>query len=210
MSVGEHTGHVGRKFLDVSHLGTVEHGHRDPLWWGVMLLIAIETTMFALLATSYAYLRGNEHVWPPTGALQPPITIMLATLLTLVLSILPMAWAFRAAQRDDLRNVRLGMVGVTIVSAIALVPRALEFATIGYNWNSHAYGSIVWAILFMHTFHLASGVVENVVMTTLLYKGPVEKKHMLDVRLGGYYWWFVAGSWIFFWALIYGDALMQR
>jgi heme/copper-type cytochrome/quinol oxidase subunit 3 len=202
--------HVGRRFLDVSHLGTVVHGHRDPLWWGVMLLMAIEGTMFALLAASYGYLRGNESVWPPTGAIQPPISLTLATVVILILSGVSMAWAFRAASHDDLRNVRLGMIVTTILSAVALIPRGYEFAMLGYKWNSHAYGSIVWAIYFMHTFHLVSGVIENMVLTTLLYKGPVEKKHMLDARLGGYYWWFVVVSWVLLWALIFGDTLLQR
>lgn len=206
----QHEGHVGRRFLDVSGLPSFAFGPRDSLWWGVMLLIAIEGTMFALLAVSYAYLRGNESVWPPAGAVQPPISVTLLTLVILLLSCVPMAWAFRAAVHDDLRRVRQGMLWATILSLLALIPRTMEFQKLGYNWNSHAYGSMVWAIYFMHTFHLAAGAVENIVFTTLIYKGPVERKHMLDVRLGSYYWWFVVAGWVVMWAMIFGDTLLQR
>ncbi len=194
--------HVGRKLLDVSHLPSHAFGHRDPLWWGVWGLIVIETMMFALLGMSYFYLRGNYTIWPPPGAQQPPLWISSTTVLVLLLSCIPMYIAFRAAWDGKLRMIRIGMVGVTLLSAAALLPRAFEFATIGYNWNSHAYGSVVWGMYFMHTLHLVSGVLENGVFTALMFIGPVEKKHMLDVRLGSYYWWFVVASWIVIWIIV--------
>ncbi len=201
---------LGRKMLDVSRLPTIAFGHRDPLWWAVWLLISIESTMFAMLATSYFYLRGNFSEWPPTGSANAPLPVSITTIALLVISGAPAYFAFRAALDGKLRVVQLGMLGATIVSALAAVARWFELEGINYKWNTHAYGSIVWAIYFMHSFHLLSGVIENAVMTVLLYKGPVEKKHMLDVRLGTIYWWFVIVAWIPFWLLITLDEVVLR
>src|SRR6185295_12855877 len=162
------------------------------------------------LLTSYFYLRGNETEWPPTGAAQAPLWLTLSVVLVLLASCVPVWVAFRAALEGRLRPIQLGMLWGTILSAVALALRAYELAAIGYQWNSHAYGSIVWALYFMHTFHLASGVVENLVMTALLYKGPVEKKHMVDLRLSSIYWWFVALSWMVIWAIVMFDDLLFR
>lgn len=202
--------HVGRRFIDVSALPTFAFGHRDPIWWGVWMLIIIETVMFALLATAYFYLRGNFTNWPPPFANQPPLALTASTVILLLLSAVSMYAAYRAAWDGELRKVQIGMLLTTIIGAVALVLRAFEFARFGYQWNSHAYGSVVWAIWVMHTFHLSSSVVENSVITTLLFKGPVEKKHMLDVRLGGFYWWFVVASWVVLWGIIIGDDLVAR
>src|SRR5215213_10607182 len=199
--------HVGRRLIDVSQLPTYAHGHRDPMWWGIWMLIAIEGMMFALLATSYFYVRGNYSEWPPTGAAQPPLYITASTVVLLLISCVPVFIAYRAAWDGDLRPIQLGMLGATIISAVALVARGFELATIGYNWNSHAYGSLVWSFYFMHTFHLISGVIENAVITALLFAGPVEKKHMADVRIGAFYWWFVVVSWVVLWAIVIGDDL---
>jgi heme/copper-type cytochrome/quinol oxidase subunit 3 len=199
---------IGRRFLDVSHLPTVVLDGRDPLWWGLWLLICVEGTMFALLAASYLYLRGNESEWPPTGAVQPPLVLTATTVALLLASCIPMAVAFRAARDGRLRPIQISMVLVTLLSIIAAVTRGYEFAAFGYFWHSHAYGSIVWAIYFMHTFHLVSGVFENALFTTLVFRGPVEKKHMLDLRLSSYYWWFVVVSWVVLWAMIMGDAFL--
>jgi cytochrome c oxidase subunit 3 len=209
MTVTPHA-HVGRKLIDASGLPTLVHGHRDPLWWGVWMLIVIEAMMFSLLATSYLYLRGNFSEWPPTGAANPPLAVSGATVLALLVSSIPMWIAFRAAKQEQLRPVQLGMLATTAVSAVALVLRAWEFRAFGYTWHSHAYGSVVWAMYFMHTLHLLSGVVENAVMTALVCKGPVERKHMLDIRLGGIYWWFVVASWIVIWAMVMFDDLLFR
>jgi cytochrome c oxidase subunit 1/cytochrome c oxidase subunit I+III len=62
----------------------------------------------------------------------------------------------------------------------------------------------------MHSFHLLSGVVENVVLTAVLYKGPVEKKLMMDIRLSAIYWWFVVVAWVPFWLLLVIDEAVLR
>ena len=46
-----------RPALDVSELPHVALGHRDPLWWGVVGLMAIESTVFA---TRLAYLADGD------------------------------------------------------------------------------------------------------------------------------------------------------
>jgi heme/copper-type cytochrome/quinol oxidase subunit 3 len=199
------TAPAGRRFIDVSELPMFAFGPRDPIWWGLFSLLAIESTMFALLASSYFYLRGNEHQWPPPGVHQAPLWLTASTVILLLVSVIPTWWAFRAAIEFRLRPIQIGFLLGTLASAVACITRAYELATIGFNWNSHAYGSIVWAIYFMHTFHLASGTVENVVMTALLFKGPVEKKLMPDIRLSCIYWWFVVVSWIPFWIVIMFD-----
>lgn len=203
-------GKIGRRLIDVSALPAFAFGPRDPIWWGLWLLLAIEGTMFALLATSYFYLRGNATEWPPTGAANAPFWLTLLTVLALVASAVPLWWSFRAALEFRLRPIQLGFVLATILSVAAAALRGFELAKIGYHWNSHAYGSIVWAIYFMHTFHLLAGVAENAVMTVLLFKGPVEKKLMPDIRVSVIYWWFVVLSWIPLWAVILFDDLFFR
>ena len=51
--------------LDVSPLPDYAFGHRSLLWWATLSMIAIESTMFALLAMSYIYLKGRVVQWPP-------------------------------------------------------------------------------------------------------------------------------------------------
>lgn len=201
---------IGRRIIDVSGLPSVAHGHRDPLWWGVMMLIAIESTMFALLGASYFYLRGNHNVWPPTGVVQPPFALSTATLVLLFLTMPPFLLAYRAAKKESLRPIQLGFVLGTILNAAALATRGFEFYLLQYQWSSHVYGSLVWTIMGLHTFHLLSGLLENTLFTAFLFIGPIERKHMLDVRVSVIYWGFVVFSWVPFYLIIFVDSALRN
>jgi cytochrome c oxidase subunit III len=200
-----------RRIIDVSGLPPVPTKiHHDPLFYGVMSLMAIEGTMFALLGATYFYFRGNEQQWPPTGVIQPSIWITTTTVLLLLSSCIPMLWVFRKAPEERLRPLQIGMVLSVAANLAILWARYLEIAHTHYRWNSHAYGSIVWGVLTMHTLHLLTGTGENVMLMALLFKGPVEKKHMTDLRLNVIYWVFVVVSWIPFYAMIYLDSSFFR
>ena len=51
--------------IDLSALSRHAMGARTPLWWGTVLLIAIESTCFAILFTAYLYVRNDFREWPP-------------------------------------------------------------------------------------------------------------------------------------------------
>ena len=51
--------------IDVSNLDTIALNHRAPLWWGQILMMVIEGSLFALLIASYFYIRVGFDVWPP-------------------------------------------------------------------------------------------------------------------------------------------------
>jgi len=197
-------GSAPRRWIDVSTLPTTAIGHRSPLWWGVMGMIAIESTMFALLAASYFYLRGGASVWPPPHS-RLPFTLDTVNVALLLVSLFPMWKTLKAAKAGSLRGMRTWLSVATILGLSCLAIRGWEFATIGFRWDAHVYGSIVWTILGMHALHLLASNGENVIFIVLLFKGPVEEKHLVDVYLNAIYWFFVVASWLPFYAIIFLD-----
>lgn len=193
-----------RRLIDVSELPTTAIGHRVPLWWGVTGMIAIESTMFALLAASYFYLRGGASVWPPPRS---PLPFTLDTVLValLLVSVFPMWKTLKAAKAGSLRGMRTWLSIATTLGLACLAVRGWEFAVIGFRWDAHVYGSIVWLILGMHALHLLVSNGENVIFIVLLWKGPVEEKHLVDVYLNALYWFFVVVSWLPFYAIVFLD-----
>jgi heme/copper-type cytochrome/quinol oxidase subunit 3 len=178
-------------------------GAREPLFWGVLLLIIIESSGLALLLGAYFYLNGNEPSWPPPGVRSPllwPATVSTA----LLLATLPTQHVVnRAAARGDIRSMRAWLVLSTVIAIAFLAFRFVDFKTLPFYWDSHAYGSAVWVIVGYHTLHAVSGVIENLTLIALLFKGPVERKHALDVQLSGLYWYFMVGAWLPCFASIY-------
>ena len=72
----------------------------------------------------------------------------------MLLSLLPNQWLKSAAERRDLRAVRIALVICIVLAFAFLGVRALEFTTLNVRWDTNAYGSIVWILLALHTTHL--------------------------------------------------------
>jgi heme/copper-type cytochrome/quinol oxidase subunit 3 len=197
--------HVEGALLDVSRLPTFAFSHRSPMWWGTMGLVAIESTVFALAIMSYFYLRSHASRWPMTG--WPPELIWgnLNTAIMLA-SLIPNHFAKGAAERLDLSKVRLWMVVCMLVSVAFLGVRVLEFTTLNTRWDSDAYGSAVWMLMGLHTTHLITDAFDSLVLTVLMFTGPLEGKRFVDVSENAGYWYFVVFSWIPIYAVIYWGA----
>jgi heme/copper-type cytochrome/quinol oxidase subunit 3 len=188
--------------IDVSALPDHAFGHRNLMWWGGASLMVIEGMMFALLFTSYLYLKGRSPEWPP-GHFAPGL--LWGTLNTVVLlgSAVPSLLAKRAAERMDLRALRLWL-GIAIgFGAAFCVIRAFEFRDLNVWWDSNAYGSIVWVLLGFHTTHLVTDVLDSVALEVLLFTGPLEKSHFADAAENSLYWEYVVVTWLPVYAFIY-------
>lgn len=194
-----------RPVLDVSGLPTTAFGTRDPLWYGVTGIMCIEGTMFAIMAASYFYLRGGAYVWPPPGTLHPGLGITTLNLAILLVSILPMHGAAQAAEREDLPAIRRWLIVATVLMVSFLAIRIDILHRLTFRWDSHAYGSLIWTTVGLHTLHVVTGICENLLFITVLTKGPVEDKLMDDLRLNSMYWYFVASCWVLFYCIFFLD-----
>ncbi len=199
-----------RRTIDVSGLPEYAFGHRDPLWWGVMGLVAIEGTMLALLAASWFYVRGNYVAWPPQGVGTRVQLLAALEVALLLASAWPTHLSNLAAERGDLRGMRLWLGVTTALGLAYLVVRSFLFAALPFRWDLTAYASVLWGALVLNTTHGLSGVLENATMLVLLFTGPLEKKHLVDVHASGLLWYFVVFSWTPLWFLMFAAPLLLR
>ena len=143
-----------REALDVSHLPTEEYGHKDTLHWGIMGLFLIEGMAFALLLASYFYLRMRYTDWPPRDAGLPDFTWAIPNLILIIATCYPMRRIEKEApERSPMWLARMlgicaGMIGASCVL------RVMEFGSLNTDYFESSYGSITWALLFMHAIHL--------------------------------------------------------
>jgi cytochrome c oxidase subunit III len=184
-----------RTTLDVSHLPTYAFHHRSLMWWGTAGMIVIEGTLFAIGLVTYFYLRGLAHSWPLSA---PPPDLLYGTLNTviLLLSGIPNQLAAKASLREDLSGVRIWMLVCLLFGAVVQLVRAYEFTALNTHWSNNAYGSIVFALLTLHTVHLVTDFVDTLVLTVLMLTGPLTGRRFVDVSENAGYWWFVVVAWL--------------
>jgi len=188
--------------IDVSDLPGYAFGHRSVMWWGTLGIMVIEGTMFAVMIGIYFYLRGRVPDWPPNSA-PPELRYGIANTLVLVASVIPNVWYQRAAEREDLKKVQIGLL-ISLAFAVAfIVLRFYEFTTLNCHWTNNAYGSAVWTLMGLHTTHLITDFIDSVVLTALMFTNLVEGKRFSDVSENAFYWYFVVITWLPIFVVIY-------
>jgi cytochrome c oxidase subunit III len=191
------------KTIDVSTLPPGAFGSRSLMWWGTMGIILIEGVAFALAIGAYFYLRTRVPAWPPDGVVPPDLLWGTVNTAILVVSIVPNELAKHAAERVDLRGVRLWMA-IGLVMAIGFnVVRAVEFTSLNVMWDRDAYGSIVWLLLGLHTVHVVTDFLDTSVLAALMFVGPVEERRFVDVEENCIYWNFVVLAWLPIYGVLY-------
>jgi cytochrome c oxidase subunit 3 len=199
---------MSRRILDVSGLPTTAFGPRDPLWWSVICLIAIEGSMLVLLAVSYAYVADRTHPFPPVHLGRTLAWIATADMLLWLLSSWPQRRTSKAAVRRDLPAMRRNLIVATLIAIVALVVRIYVMMHLPFRWDSHAYGSVVWGLLAVHFTHGITGIGEDALYCVLLFVGPVEDKHRTDIEVSAPLVYFVAAGGILIWALVFLPTLI--
>ena len=193
-----------RAVLDVAVLDDHSFSHHEPIWWGNLLMILIEGAAFALMVVSYYYIRRNFVTWPPPRTLLPDLGVSSMNVVVQLVSIAPMWYAARLA----FAHAAPGRIGVWLMLAVglgvvAIVLRGFEFGGLHTRYDSNAYGSITWMILAVHLAHLVAGTLETMLIALVMFVGPVEKKHYTDTTVMAVYWYFVVGSWVALWLIVF-------
>jgi heme/copper-type cytochrome/quinol oxidase subunit 3 len=189
---------------DLAHLPTHAFGHRSLTWWGTVGFMVVEGTFFALAIAAYFYLMAQEQSWPPPP-FAPPNWVA-GTLFTVVmlLSEIPNAVVKHAAEHGKLREIRKLLLVMSGIGLVLLIIRGFEFNSLNVLWYDNAYGSIVWALLVLHTTHILTDWGDTVVLTALMHtRHGIEGRRFVDVSENAMYWRFVWLAWLPIWFLIY-------
>jgi cytochrome c oxidase subunit 1/cytochrome c oxidase subunit I+III len=199
-----------RNVIEISNLPHHGFDTYDPVWWGNNGLLAIETSMFAILIATYFYLRQNFALWPPplaelTAPLRPLPYLGYGTANTilLVLACIPMILTDRAARRGDRGSCQIGLFICLLAGVIAMVLRGFEFSAVQFRWDANAYGSIVWFLLGMHMMHLLILTSETTLLFIWIRSREFDMKHRVDIVTIAVYWYWVTAIWLIVYAVVY-------
>ena len=189
--------------MDLRELPDHGFGSRSLTWWGTIGMFAIESMTLALGGAAYLYLMMQQPQWPPNTPL-PDLSVSSAVTLVFLLSLVPNLWLEKRAQKFDLRAVRIGLVVMSLIGAVLLVMRLYEFSHLNVRWDWNAYGSAVWGLLGLHTVHVATDLVDTIVLAVLMFTPHGHKaRRFVDSAENAMYWNFVVIAWLPVYAILY-------
>jgi cytochrome c oxidase subunit 3 len=188
--------------LDVRSLPNFAFEHRMPIWWGTVFFMVIEGSAFLMTLAAYGYLASQNTDWPLTRTLPDPLMGGILALFLLT-SELPNFWLKKRLKRCEVGATRLGMVLMSTIGLGALLIRAAEFSYLHVRWDANAFGSIIWALVFLHSTHIAVDVCETWVMTVMAFASPLSGRRFVDLNENAEYWDFVVLTWLPLYVVIY-------
>ena len=189
---------------DLSDLPTHKFGPSSITWWGIMGFMIIEGTAFALAFAVYFFLMGHEQGWPPEGRAAPDLLAGTLFTILIVVSEIPNTMTKKAALAHDVGNVRRLLPLMVAIGAVLLVIRGFEFNSLNIRWDDNAYGSIIWALLLLHTTHILTDWFDTAVLAVLVQTVVgYEGRRLEDVDENAMYWRYVWLLWLPIYLMIY-------
>jgi cytochrome c oxidase subunit III len=146
---------------------------RPTAWWGMMIFVASEATLFGAFVGTYFYLRFKTPAWPPDGIPEPKALVPLILVACLVATSVPMQLAAQAAQAGRLAATRL-----LILAALVVQSGYLSYAVHDFRDQLHtfeitrdAYSSIYYTLLGADHAHVFVGVLFDLWLLWKLARG---------------------------------------
>lgn len=178
-------------------------GSRTVGWWGMVLLILTEATLFAALVSTYFYLRFNAPTWP-LGAITKP-ELLLASINTVILlsSSWPMQMGLRNIRHASQRGLSIGLGIAWVLGALFLILQGFEYARTDFTLQSNAYGSLFFTITGLHGLHVLGGLGMVAFVLVRNWLGHFNERRYQAVENVALYWHFVDAVWIVIFTSLY-------
>ena len=184
---------------------------------------------FGAFLISYGTIRFSTNSWPDPnhvfrsfpviGEMSIPLAFVSLMTFILIMSSVTMVLAVGSGHEMDRKGV-LKWLGWTIVGGAAFLGcQAWEWTHLHHQgawWGSNPFLNIdgtqastnftnfFFTITGFHGFHVLSGVVINIIMFIMTYKGVFDRRgHYLMIEKAGLYWHFVDLVWVIIFPLFY-------
>lgn len=186
-------------------LGARRGAGRSLAWWGIVLAILTEATLFGILLFVYYYLYTLADQWP-LGGIDPPELVRSSIRTGLLFaSSATMSIADHALRRGRRGLAKLFLVFTFLLGAVFLIGHIEEMVTLPrqFTWATNAYGSLYYVIVNFHGAHLVVGLL----MLVFAYAALARRRYSADSHEGfkvvGMYWHFVDVVWAFVFSTLF-------
>jgi cytochrome c oxidase subunit I+III len=133
------------------------HGRGTHAWWGMVVLIAVDATVFGSVLFSHVHVSLQATVCPPPGARLPDAAPLWASGLALLTGSLAMVCAQRLVAGGHSPRLSLVAIGLgTVAAVVGNVWMWQAFDAVGLNPSVEAWSATVGALLGAQLVHAAA------------------------------------------------------
>jgi cytochrome c oxidase subunit 3 len=179
----------------------------DMVSVGTIVWLSSELMFFAALFAMYFTMRAvNYDIWPDsTERLNVPFATVNTTIL--VLSSVTCQLGVFAAERGDVKKLRMWFIITFIMGAIFVAGQITEYSELvkeGITLSSSAYGSVFYLTTGFHGMHVTGGLIAFLFVLGRTYVSRrFTHRQATTAIVVSYYWHFVDVVWVGLFTMIY-------
>lgn len=167
------------------------HPKKFALW---LFIISI-SMIFAAMTSAYIVKQaeGNWLIFDMPDA-------FIWTSVVIIISSITMQWAYFAAQKDNLQQIKVAVLLTSILSIVFLIGQYYSWAQLvsqDVYFVGNPAGSFVYVFTGLHAFHLISGIVFLFIVLYSAMKYKIHSKAMVQIEMCTTYWHFLGGLWLY-------------
>lgn len=172
--------------------------------WGMGAMILVVSIAVATLLYAYFYIRIENTAWPPAAIPLPNWPVALAAGAFIGLSGLAGWWAERRIRAGSVGGLRLGLLLAFLLAAGAAAVVAVDMINLPFSYDTHAYGSVFYALAAALIVITALGLVFNLLAQMWAWRGRFHAGHYTTVSTTALYFYGLAALWWLVLAVLYG------
>ncbi|HSJ47027.1 MAG TPA: cytochrome c oxidase subunit 3 [Euzebyales bacterium] len=178
---------------------------RSLAWWGMVMTILTEGTLFAMLIFVYYYLFSRASEWPLGGIAPPELLVVSVRTGLLFASSVTMSIADRAIRRGRAGMTSVSLVMTFLLGAVFLAGHVEEMLRLPeeFTWATNVYGSLFYVIVNFHGAHVLIGLLMLAFAYVALRRGRYRADSHEGLKVTGMYWHFVDVVWVFVFPTLY-------
>ena len=179
---------------------------RPTGWWGMLVVVLTEATLFALLLASYFYTRfRSPGAWPPDGQPDPRLLKPVIMTLLLMASSVTVYMAELGSRKGNLRRLHAGLAATFVLGLSFLILQGFEYheKLAELRPSTDAYGSLFYTITGLHGSHVIVGLLILAWTQFFAWRGAYASENHVAVQVSALYWHFVHVVWLFVFFSLY-------
>ncbi len=168
----------------------------NPKKFALWLFIITVVMIFAALTSAYI-VRQAEGNW---RFYELPVEFYFTTGVILLSSV-TMHWAYLAAKRDELEQVKVAIGITTLLGIIFLLGQVYAWGVLVDMKVNFTGGnpseSFLYVLTGIHGLHLISGVIFLIIVLISTFKYKVHSKNLNQIQMCATYWHFLDILWVY-------------
>jgi len=178
-------------YIEAAEQPIAMHPKKFALWLFIVTVVMI----FAALTSAYI-VRQSEGNWLEFDLPQ----IFWYSSGIIVLSSLTFHWAYISAKKDNLQNLRIGMVITSVLGIVFLVSQWYGWIALverDVYFVGNPAGSFLYVFTGLHGLHLVSGVIFLIIVLISSFRYKVHSKQLATLEMCVTFWHFLGGLWLY-------------